>query len=155
MTKGLGIHLLAQRYNMECCLSSDGADFIKKGNGHTTMGFKFTELSTIDPNTGKQLFVASDENGKEYVNTHSVKYITICETIESLETKVVMKDICFPFYRYLNRLAKVGVPASDGWEAIKPLIMRVTCDMKTAWGIMGNGGYLKNRTFACHCCPAR
>ena len=156
MTKGLGIYVLAQRLNMECCLSSDGADFTRKGRGHTTMGLKFTELSAIDPDTGELLLVSTDENGKEYYrNTQSLKYITICETIESPETKVVVKDVCFPFYRNLNRLAKVGIPASDGWEAIKPLIMRVTCDTKTAWGIVGNGGPLKNRTFACHCCPAR
>ena len=92
--KRLGIYLLAQRYSMECFLSSDEADFTKKGNGHTTMGLKFTQLSAIDPNTGKQLFVAFDKNNKEYYrNTHSLKYITMCETIKSLETKVVVKDV--------------------------------------------------------------
>ena len=100
--------------------------------------------------------MSTDENGKDYYrNTQSLKYITICETVESSETKVVVKDVCFPFYRHLNRLAKVGVPASDGWEAVKLLIMRVTCDMKTAWGIVGNRGLLENRIFDCHCCLAR
>ena len=94
MTNGLVIYLLTPRYNTECCLSSDMDDFTKKGNGHTTMGLKFTELSAIDPNTGKQLFVAFDETGKGYYrNTHSLKYITIYETIKSPETKVVVKDV--------------------------------------------------------------
>ena len=79
MTKGLGIYVLAQRLNMECCLSSDEAGFTKKGRGHTTMGLKFTELSAIDPAAGERLLVSTDENGKEYYrNTQSLKYITIC-----------------------------------------------------------------------------
>ena len=94
MKDGLAIYLRTPRYNMECCLSSDVADFTKKGNSHTTMGLKFMQLSAIDPNTGKQLFVAFDKNNKVYYrNTHSLKYITICETIKSLETKVVVKDM--------------------------------------------------------------
>ena len=94
MTNGLVIYLLTPRYNTECCLSSDVDDFTKKGNGHTTMELKFTELSAIDPNTGKQLFVAFDKNNTQYYrNTHSLKYITTCETIKSLETKVVVKDV--------------------------------------------------------------
>ena len=40
MIKGLGIYVLTQRLNMECCLSSDGADFTKKGRGHSTRGLK-------------------------------------------------------------------------------------------------------------------
>ena len=49
MTKGLGIYVLAQRLNMECCLSSDRTDFTKKEKGHATMGLKFTGFSAIDP----------------------------------------------------------------------------------------------------------
>ena len=40
MTKGLGIYVLAQRLNMECCLSSDGADFTKKGERSPHYGVK-------------------------------------------------------------------------------------------------------------------
>ena len=36
-----------------------------------------------------------------------------------------------------------------------PLIVRVTCDVKTAWGIVGNGDPLESRIFPYLCCPSR
>ena len=54
--------------------------------------------------------MAFDENHKEYDNnTYSLKYITICKTIESPENKVAAENVCFLFYRHPNRLETVGV----------------------------------------------
>ena len=115
-----------------------------------------SDLEAIDPDTGNLLFVDYDNDGNQiYKNAHQLKHIALCETTEAPETKDVNRDVFHPFYRQIEPLSTVGIPASNGWPEIKPLICRVCVDGETAWSIIGIGGPFKNREYACHCCEAK